>query len=68
VSGKSQARPGIGDIGRCVLDNLLPARRLRVSPRIVNARSPNTPAKGPNINWRSYQATLNINILSGPGP
>jgi hypothetical protein len=58
----------IGDIGRRVLDNLLPDRRLRVSPRIVKRALSRYPAKGPNINRRSYKATLSINILAAPGP
>ena len=57
----------IGDIGRRVLDNLLPDRRLRVSPRIVKRALSKYPAKGPNINRRSYKATLEINILTA-GP
>jgi len=58
----------IGAIGRRVLDNLLPARRLRVSPRIVKRAISKYQARGPNINRRSYKATLNINILTGTGP
>ena len=57
-----------GAIGRRVLDNLLPDRRLRVSPRIVKRALSKYPAKGPNINRRSYKATLSINILTAPGP
>jgi hypothetical protein len=57
----------IGAIGRRVLDNLLPDRRLRVSPRIVKRAISKYQARGPNINRRSYKATLNINILvTGP--
>ena len=57
----------VGAIGRRVLDNLLPARRLRVSPRIVKRAISKYQARGPNINRRSYKATLSINILtSGP--
>jgi Insertion element 4 transposase N-terminal/Transposase DDE domain len=56
-----------GAIGRRVLDNLLPDRRLRVSPRIVKRALSKYPAKGPNINRRSYKATLEINILTA-GP
>jgi hypothetical protein len=56
----------IGTIGRRVLDNLLPDRRLRVSPRIVKRANSKYQARGPNINRRSYKATLNINILAGP--
>jgi hypothetical protein len=57
----------IGDIGRRVLDNLLADRRLRVSPRVVKRAISKYQARGPNINRRSYKATLNINILTA-GP
>ncbi len=58
----------VGAIGRRVLNNLLPDRRLRVSPRIVKRAISKYQARGPNINRRSYKATLNINILAPPGP
>ncbi len=58
----------IGAIGRRVLDNLLPDRRLRVSPRVVKRAISKHQARGPNINRRSYKATLSIHILTGPGP
>ena len=58
----------IGDIGRRVLGNLLPDRRLRVSPRIVKRALSRYPAKGPHITRRSYKATLSINILAAAGP
>jgi hypothetical protein len=58
----------VGTIGRRVPANLLPARRLRVSPRIVKRAISKYQARGPNINRRSYKATLNINILISPGP
>jgi hypothetical protein len=58
----------IGAIGRRVLNNLLPARRLRLSPRIVKRAISKYQARGPNINRRSYKATLNINILATSGP
>ena len=51
-----------------MLDNLLPDRRLRVSPRIVKRAISKYQARGPNINRRSYKATLNINILTASGP
>jgi hypothetical protein len=57
-----------GAIGRRVLDNLLPDRRLRVSPRIVKRAISKYQARGPNINRRSYKATLSIDILAAPGP
>ena len=58
----------IGALGRRVLDNLRPDRRLRVSPRIVKRAIPKYQARGPNINRRSYKATLDIKILTAPGP
>jgi hypothetical protein len=58
----------IGAIGQRVLDNLLPDRRLRVNPRIVKRAISKYQARGPNINRRSYQATLNINIIAPPEP
>jgi hypothetical protein len=58
----------IGDIGRRVLDNLLPDRRLRVSPRVVKRAISKHQARGPGINRRSYKATLSINILAAAGP
>ena len=58
----------IGGIGRRVLDNLLPDRRLRVSPRIVKRAISKWQARGPCIDRRSYKATLSINILTAPEP
>jgi hypothetical protein len=57
-----------GDIGRRVLDNLLPDRRLRVSPRVVKRAISKFQARGPSISRRSYNATLSIDILAAPGP
>jgi Insertion element 4 transposase N-terminal/Transposase DDE domain len=57
-----------GSIGRRVLDNLLPDRRLRVSPRAVKRAISKHQARGPNVNRRSYKATLTITILAAPGP
>jgi len=58
----------IGAIGRRVLDNLMPERRLRVSPRIVKRAISKYQARGKNIDRRSYKATLNINIIAAPEP
>jgi hypothetical protein len=65
----------VGKIGRAVLDNLLPERRLRVAPRIVKRAISKYNARGPNINRTSYKATVSIDILTphtqlttGPGP
>jgi hypothetical protein len=55
-----------GTIGRHVLDNPLPARRLRVSPRIVKRAISKYQARGPNIDRTSYKATLAIDILAPP--
>lgn len=53
-----------GTIGRHVLANLLPARRLRVCPRIVKRAISKYQARGPNIDRTSYKATLSIDILA----
>ena len=58
----------VGKIGRQVLDNLLPDRRLRVCPRIVKRAISKYQARGPNINRTSYKATVSIHILTPPGP
>jgi len=56
----------IGTIGRQVLASLLPARRLRVSPRIVKRAISKYQARGPNIDRTSYKATISIDILVPP--
>ena len=58
----------VGNIGRAVLDNLLPDRRLRVSPRIVKRAISKYNARGPTIDRTSYKATLSIDILAPPSP
>ena len=55
-----------GTIGRHVLARLMPARRPRVSPRIVKRAISKYQARGPNIDRTSYQATISINILAPP--
>jgi hypothetical protein len=55
-----------GTIGAHVLDNLLPARRLRVSPRIVKRAISKYQARGPGIDRTSYKATIGIDILAPP--
>ena len=42
----------------------MPDRRLRVSPRIVKRAISKYKARGPNINRRTYKATLTISILT----
>lgn len=57
-----------GTIGRHVLANLMPARRLRVSPRIVKRAISKYQARGPNIDRTSYKATLAVDILNPADP
>ncbi|MFD1048511.1 IS4 family transposase, partial [Kibdelosporangium lantanae] len=58
----------IGTIGRHILANLLPARRLRVCPRIVKRAISKYQARGPNINRTSYKATVSVDILTPADP
>ena len=55
----------VGAIGRRVLNTLMPARRLRVSPRAVNRPLSRYAYKSLRIDRKSYQATLSIDILAG---
>ncbi len=57
----------VGTIGRHVLANLLPARRLRVCPRIVKRAISKYQARG-HIDRTSYKATVNIDILTPADP
>jgi hypothetical protein len=56
----------VATIGRHVLANLMPARRLRVCPRIVKRAISKYQARGPAIDRTSYKATLGIDILAPP--
>ena len=56
----------VGKIGRLVLDNLLPERRVRVNARTVKRAISKYNARGPNIDRHTYQATISMNILAGP--
>jgi hypothetical protein len=58
----------IGTIGRHVLADLLPARRLRVCPRIVKRAISKYQARGPNIDRTSYKATISVDILTPADP
>jgi hypothetical protein len=55
----------VGKIGRLILDNLLPERRLRVNARTVKRAISKYNARGPNIDRRTYKATISLNILAG---
>jgi hypothetical protein len=56
----------VGKIGRLILDDLLPARRLRVNARTVKRAISKYNARGPNIDRRTYKATISLTILAGP--
>jgi hypothetical protein len=56
----------VGQIGRHVLANLLPNRRVRLGPRAVKRAMSRYPAKGLNINRTTYQATISIDIHTPP--
>jgi hypothetical protein len=56
----------VGTIGRHILDNLLPSRRLRLSPRAVKRPLSRYAYKSLKIDRRSYKATLSIDILTAP--
>lgn len=55
----------VGSIGRRLLDNLMPSRRLRISPRAVKRPLSRYAYKSLRIDRKSYQATLHIDILAG---
>jgi hypothetical protein len=55
----------IGAIGRHLLDNLMPSRRLRVSPRAVKRPLSRYAYKSLGVDRKSYRATLSIDILAG---
>lgn len=56
----------IGKIGRLVLDNLLPERRIRTNARTVKRAISKYNARGPNIDRHTYKATISLSILAGP--
>jgi hypothetical protein len=60
----------VGVIGRHVLNNLMPDRRLRTNPRVVKRAISKYVAKSAHGRARapSYKATININVLAGNGP
>ena len=55
-----------GAIGRHILDNLLPARRLRISPRAVKRPLSRYAYKSLRVDRRTYKATISIDILTNP--
>ena len=58
-----------GTIGRAVLDQLMPARRLRLSPRAVKRPMSRYAYKSLRVDRRTYQANLSmITLTGGPEP
>lgn len=57
----------VGTIGRRVLADLMPDRRIRTRPRVVKRAISKYNAKG-TVDRTSYAATININILTTPHP
>jgi hypothetical protein len=57
----------VGDIGRLVLANLMPNRRIRTTPRLVKRAISKYNARG-TIDRTSYKATTSIDILTLPSP
>lgn len=58
----------VGTIGRRILADLMPNRRLRVNPRVVKRAISKFFAKGTRIRGPSYKATISIEILAPPKP
>jgi hypothetical protein len=52
-----------GTIGRLILASLMPARRLRISPRVVKRALSRYNARG-KINRTTYKATIDISVLA----
>jgi hypothetical protein len=56
----------VGTIGTHILANLLPDRRIRTKSRMIKRSNSKYQARGPNIDRRTYKATINIDIINGP--
>ena len=54
----------VGVIGRHVLAQLLPQRRVRTKDRIVKRAISKYNARGPAIDRATYKATISINMLT----
>jgi hypothetical protein len=54
----------VGAIGRQVVGNLMPARRLRLSPRAVKRPLSRYAYKSLRVSKRTYKATISIDILA----
>jgi hypothetical protein len=60
----------IGTIGRAVLNDLLPARRTRISPRVVKRAISKHRAKGTidRTNYPAATTTIATRLTTGPQP
>lgn len=56
----------VGKIGRAVLADLLPPRRVRVCPRVVKRAISKHRAKG-SVDRTNYQARIAVAVVPGPG-
>ncbi|MFJ9904224.1 hypothetical protein ACIRVK_15225 [Streptomyces sp. NPDC101152] len=56
----------VGAIGRAVLNNLMPARRLRLGPRAVKRPMSRCAYKSLRVDRHTYKATVSIDILLTP--
>jgi hypothetical protein len=63
---RTSGTPQAGTIGRHVLDNLMPARWLRVSPRAVKRPLSRYAYKSLRVDRRTYKATICIDIFDDP--
>jgi hypothetical protein len=54
----------VGTIGHAILNHLLPDRRIRVKTRMIKRSNSKYQARGPNIDRRSYHATIGIDIIT----
>jgi hypothetical protein len=57
----------VGHIGRLLLANLMPHRRIRTSPRVVKRAISKYNARG-IVDRTTYKATISIDILAPPTP
>ncbi|WP_394467902.1 IS4 family transposase [Kutzneria buriramensis] len=57
----------VGAIGRLVLANLMPDRRVRTAPRVVKRAISKYNAKG-TVDRTTYKATISIDVLASPEP
>ncbi|MET8545477.1 hypothetical protein ABZW03_33300 [Kitasatospora sp. NPDC004799] len=66
---RQRDRPGnlVGAIGRRLLADLMPDRRIRTRPRVGKRAISEYNAKG-TVDRTGYKATISIDILTAPDP